>query len=231
MASEDTLEKNDDAPLIDLNEASIRKLVAKAKRRGYVTYDELNEALPQGQMSTDQIEDIQTALSEMGVQIVESDEDAAEEDSENEAEEAAAAEDDEAGADVLARDGRGRAAQPRGRNRHRQAHRGRPRHDDHGPVREPDHLPRDHHVVRSAQQRRNAAARDPRSRRHAFAGASRREDGGGERGSRIRRNQRGDRRPPLKGGRGAGGRGRGSRARRGRRAPPAPPRGGGRGGG
>jgi RNA polymerase primary sigma factor len=99
MASDETIEKNDDAPLIDLNEASIKKLVAKAKRRGYVTYDELNEALPQGQMSTDQIEDIQTALSEMGVQIVESDEDAAEEDSENEAEEVAATDEEEAADD------------------------------------------------------------------------------------------------------------------------------------
>ncbi|TNE31743.1 MAG: sigma-70 family RNA polymerase sigma factor, partial [Alphaproteobacteria bacterium] len=64
----------DDAPLIDLNEASIRKLISKAKKKGYVTYDELNEALPSGEMSPDQIEDIQTALSEMGVQIVENDE-------------------------------------------------------------------------------------------------------------------------------------------------------------
>jgi RNA polymerase primary sigma factor len=68
--------EKDDAPLIDLNEASIKKLISKAKKRGYVTYDELNEALPSGEMSPDQIEDIQTALSEMGVQIVESDEDA-----------------------------------------------------------------------------------------------------------------------------------------------------------
>ncbi|HEX5644743.1 MAG TPA: RNA polymerase sigma factor RpoD [Erythrobacter sp.] len=68
--------KDDDAPLIDLNEASIKKLLNKARKRGYVTYDELNEALPSGEMSPDQIEDIQTALSEMGVQIVESDEDA-----------------------------------------------------------------------------------------------------------------------------------------------------------
>ncbi len=68
--------KDDDAPLIDLNEASIKKLISKARKRGYVTYDELNEALPSGEMSPDQIEDIQTALSEMGVQIVESDEDA-----------------------------------------------------------------------------------------------------------------------------------------------------------
>ena len=67
---------SDDAPLIDLNEASVKKLMSKAKKRGYITYDELNEALPSGEMSPDHIEDIQTALSEMGVQIVESDEDA-----------------------------------------------------------------------------------------------------------------------------------------------------------
>ncbi|WP_232492271.1 RNA polymerase sigma factor RpoD [Novosphingobium kaempferiae] len=65
-----------DAPLIDLNEASIKKLIARAKRRGVITVDELNEALPQDQMSTDQIEDIMAAISEMGVNIVESDEDA-----------------------------------------------------------------------------------------------------------------------------------------------------------
>jgi RNA polymerase primary sigma factor len=68
--------EKEDAPLIDLNEASIKKLISKARKRGYVTYDELNEALPSGEMSPDQIEDIQTALSEMGVQIVENDEDA-----------------------------------------------------------------------------------------------------------------------------------------------------------
>ena len=73
MASEAKTKDTEDAPLIDLNEASIKKLIAKAKKRGYVTYDELNEALPQGEMSSDQIEDIQAAISEMGVQIVESD--------------------------------------------------------------------------------------------------------------------------------------------------------------
>ncbi|KLI63815.1 RNA polymerase sigma factor RpoD [Aurantiacibacter marinus] len=70
----------EDAPLIDLNEASIKKMIAKAKRKGYVTYDELNAALPSDQMSADQIEDIQTAISDMGVQIVESDEEAQEDD-------------------------------------------------------------------------------------------------------------------------------------------------------
>jgi len=69
-----------DAPLIDLNEASIKKLIAHAKRRGVITYDELNEALPQDQMSSEQIEDIMAAISEMGVNIVESDEDAVDQD-------------------------------------------------------------------------------------------------------------------------------------------------------
>jgi RNA polymerase primary sigma factor len=65
-----------EAPLIDLNEASIKKLIARAKRRGVITVDELNEALPQDQMTSEQIEDIMSAISEMGVNIVESDEDA-----------------------------------------------------------------------------------------------------------------------------------------------------------
>ncbi len=71
----DTEEKNEagDAPLIDLNEASIKKLIARARKRGVITYDELNEALPQDQMSSEQIEDVMSALSEMGVNIVESD--------------------------------------------------------------------------------------------------------------------------------------------------------------
>ena len=75
MASNDKTDSGD-APLIDLNDASIKKLIARAKRRGIITYDELNEALPQDQMNSEQIEDIMAAISEMGVNIVESDEDA-----------------------------------------------------------------------------------------------------------------------------------------------------------
>ncbi|MET0372463.1 MAG: RNA polymerase sigma factor region1.1 domain-containing protein, partial [Sphingobium sp.] len=63
-----------DAPLLDLNEASVKKLLARAKKRGYITYDELNDALPQDQMSTDQIEDVMSALNEMGVNVVENEE-------------------------------------------------------------------------------------------------------------------------------------------------------------
>ncbi len=72
----DTNEKpdNGDAPLIDLNEASLKKLIGRAKKRGYITYDELNEALPQDQMSSEQIEDVMSAFSEMGINIVENEE-------------------------------------------------------------------------------------------------------------------------------------------------------------
>ena len=60
-----------DAPLIDLNDANVKKLIARAKKRGYITYDQLNEALPQDQMSSDQLEDVMSALSDMGVNVVE----------------------------------------------------------------------------------------------------------------------------------------------------------------
>jgi RNA polymerase primary sigma factor len=59
-----------DAPLIDLNDASVKKLIARGKKRGIITYDELNEVV--GEMSTDQIEDITSAINEMGINIVES---------------------------------------------------------------------------------------------------------------------------------------------------------------
>jgi RNA polymerase primary sigma factor len=68
-----------DAPLIDLNEGTLKKLIARAKRKGYITIDQLNEALPQDQMTSDQLEDVMSALNEMGVNIVEN-EDAGEED-------------------------------------------------------------------------------------------------------------------------------------------------------
>jgi RNA polymerase primary sigma factor len=76
-----------DEPLIDLNDAKVKKLIARAKKRGYITYDELNEALPQDQMSSEQIEDIMSAISEMGVNIVEKDEDSDEEESDDVADE------------------------------------------------------------------------------------------------------------------------------------------------
>jgi RNA polymerase primary sigma factor len=67
-------EDGGDAPLIDLNDAQVKKLLAKAKRRGYLTIDELNAAVPQDQFTSEQIEDIMSAINDMGVQIVENDE-------------------------------------------------------------------------------------------------------------------------------------------------------------
>ncbi|WP_108809938.1 RNA polymerase sigma factor RpoD [Sphingorhabdus sp. Alg231-15] len=69
----------EDAPLIDMNGSAVKKLLTKAKKRGYLTYDELNEALPQDQMSSEQIEDVMSSISDMGVKIVENDDEAAEE--------------------------------------------------------------------------------------------------------------------------------------------------------
>ena len=79
MAKTNTVETsekpdNGDAPLIDLNDASLKKLVSRAKKRGYITYDELNEALPQDQMSSEQIEDVMSAINEMGINVVDSEE-------------------------------------------------------------------------------------------------------------------------------------------------------------
>ena len=74
MAKNETTEietEAGDAPLIDLNDVAIKKLIARAKKKGVITVDELNDALPSDQMSPDQIEDIMSAISEMGVNIVE----------------------------------------------------------------------------------------------------------------------------------------------------------------
>ncbi len=61
-----------DQPLIDLNDADIKKMMARAKKRGYITVDDLNAAV--GELTTDQIEDVMSALNEMGVNVVENDE-------------------------------------------------------------------------------------------------------------------------------------------------------------
>ncbi len=74
-----------DAPLIDQHEAAIKKLKARAKKRGFVTVDELNEALPQEHLSSEQIEDVMAEISEMGVNIVEN-EDAGDDEDEKEKE-------------------------------------------------------------------------------------------------------------------------------------------------
>jgi RNA polymerase primary sigma factor len=63
-----------DAPLVDITQASVKRMMSKAKERGYITYDELNAALPQEHMSSEQIEDVMAMLSEMGINVIENDE-------------------------------------------------------------------------------------------------------------------------------------------------------------
>jgi RNA polymerase primary sigma factor len=70
-SGDDTTMDVGDAPLIDLNEGTLKKLVARAKKRGYITVDQLNEMLPQDQMSSEQIEDVMSALNDMGINVVE----------------------------------------------------------------------------------------------------------------------------------------------------------------
>ena len=64
----------DDAPVIDAVEASVQNLIEIGKRRGYVLYGELNTALPQSRVSSEQIEDAMAQLSELGINVVESEE-------------------------------------------------------------------------------------------------------------------------------------------------------------
>ena len=61
----------EDRPVLDLNDSKIKKFIKQAKAKGYVTHDELNNVLPSEELSSDQIEDTMSALSEMGIQVVE----------------------------------------------------------------------------------------------------------------------------------------------------------------
>ncbi len=61
-------------PLLDMSQAAVKKMIAAAKARGTITYDELNKVLPSDQVSSEQIEDVMALLSEMGVNVVEAEE-------------------------------------------------------------------------------------------------------------------------------------------------------------
>jgi len=72
----DVGEARDEAlePLMDGMTAAVKKMIARGKERGYVTYDELNAILPPEQVSSEQIEDTMATLSEMGINVIDSDE-------------------------------------------------------------------------------------------------------------------------------------------------------------
>ncbi|HIF09504.1 MAG TPA: hypothetical protein EYQ81_06415, partial [Sneathiellales bacterium] len=70
----DNRDDSTDNPLIDPTVQAVKKLIARAKDRGYITYNELNKVLPPDDVSSEQIEDTMTLLSEMGINVVESEE-------------------------------------------------------------------------------------------------------------------------------------------------------------
>ncbi|MBT6137815.1 MAG: RNA polymerase sigma factor RpoD [Rhodospirillaceae bacterium] len=67
-------EETPDGPLMDNVNQAVKNLIKKGKERGYLTYDEVNAALPQDEMSSEQIEDIMSGLNELGVNVVEAEE-------------------------------------------------------------------------------------------------------------------------------------------------------------
>ena len=69
-----TPDQDGDTTLLDTNAVAVKRLIAKGKERGYITFDELNAVLPSDQNSSEQIEDVMAMLSEMGIQVVESEE-------------------------------------------------------------------------------------------------------------------------------------------------------------
>ena len=142
-----------DGPLLDLSDAAVKRMIKIAKKRGWVTHDELNAVLPSEEVSSDQIEDINSMLNEMGINVVdirgrrrgrEGGAEAAEEEEPESGEvveaprptavatrssEPAERTDDPVRM-YLREMGSVELLVARGRNRHRQAHRGRPRGDD-----------------------------------------------------------------------------------------------------
>ena len=78
MAAKDTdeqkTETDDNEHTLDMSQAAVKKMIADARERGYITYDQLNHVLPPEQVSSEQIEDVMSMLSEMGINVIEEDE-------------------------------------------------------------------------------------------------------------------------------------------------------------
>src|SRR5512139_1384688 len=76
-ATEDQVEapaETPDGPVLDMSDAAVKKLIKVAKARGFVNYDELNEVLPSEEVSSEQIEDTMSMLSDMGINVIDTDE-------------------------------------------------------------------------------------------------------------------------------------------------------------
>ena len=78
MAAKDTnedtkREDGDSGHSLDMSQAAVKKMISEAREKGYITYDQLNTVLPPDQVSSEQIEDVMSMLSEMGINIIEDD--------------------------------------------------------------------------------------------------------------------------------------------------------------
>ena len=62
-------DSQDDGHSLDMSQAAVKKMIAEARERGFITYDQLNQVLPPDQVSSEQIEDVMSMLSEMGIRV------------------------------------------------------------------------------------------------------------------------------------------------------------------
>ncbi len=83
VEEKDAPQESADGPLLDLNDAAVKKLIKTAKRRGWVTHDELNEVMPSEEVSSEQIEDMMAMLNEMGINVVDQEEQEEQEETES----------------------------------------------------------------------------------------------------------------------------------------------------
>ncbi len=174
-------------PLLDLSDAAVKKMIKQAKKRGYVTYEQLNAVMPSEEVTSEKIEDVLAMMNEMGINVVENEEAEADgEEKEEEEEEPRPANSSKSAPKAVAKSetkepsertddpvrmylremGSVELLVARRRNRHRQAHRGRPRGDDRRPLRKPADVPGRHHLARRTQRRQSLPARHHRSRSH-----------------------------------------------------------------
>ena len=71
-------DKDNESGLVDFNATDVKKVLKRAQKRGFITHDEINQLLPDSDMSSDQIEDVMSQISEMGIAVVETEEEAEE---------------------------------------------------------------------------------------------------------------------------------------------------------
>jgi RNA polymerase primary sigma factor len=93
QAKEEAAEKEGEAapdtplPLLDLSDAAVKKMIKQAKKRGYITYEQLNQVMPSEEVTSEQIEDTLSMLSEMGINVIEQDDAADDEEKEEDEDE------------------------------------------------------------------------------------------------------------------------------------------------